>query len=120
MRHYIEVRWKDKAGAPTRTLVNLTRIVSVVDDAGGCKIHMQGYCLNVADSYDDVVARIAAAEALQEPGRLRRPGGRPPVNYADICDGGVTLYEPPHERRGNSQGVPSGEVPVKADRHPGG
>lgn len=85
MRHYIEVRWKDKAGAPTRTLVNLTRIVSVVDDAGGCKIHMQGYCLNVADSYDDVVARIAAAEAERRP---QRPGGRPPVDYADICDGG--------------------------------
>lgn len=63
MRHYIEVRWKAGGGPPVRTLVNLTRLVTVVDDPKGCKVHMQGFCLEVADSFDDVMGRIEAAEA---------------------------------------------------------
>ena len=58
MSHYIEVCCQGR-----RTLVNLTRLVTVVDAPHGCKIHMQGYCLEVADSYEEVLGRIADAEA---------------------------------------------------------
>ena len=93
MKHYIEVRWRQKDGPAARTLINLTRIVTVVDEPSGCKIHMQGYCLNVADSYDEVLGRIAAAEAERSPQERRpqRPGGRPPVDCASSDAGGNAL-----------------------------
>lgn len=62
MRHYIQVDWKRPGGRRERTLINLTRVVSVVDDPGGCKIHMQGYCLEVANTFDEVMDLISAAD----------------------------------------------------------
>ena len=78
MRHDIEVRWKARGGPPVRTLVNLTRLVTVVDDARGCKVHMQGYCLDVEDSFEDVCGMIEAAEAEGS----RKPADRPLMGTA--------------------------------------
>lgn len=78
MRHYIQVDWKRPGGRRERTLINLTRVVSVVDDPGGCKIHMQGYCLEVEDSFDDVISMIEQAEAEGS----RKPGDRPLMGTA--------------------------------------
>lgn len=62
MKHYIEVWRKGKDGRTVRCLVNLSRLVSVTDEPGGCKMYMLGYCLHVDDSYDEVLERIAATE----------------------------------------------------------
>lgn len=78
MKHYILVRWRN-AGTVRQTLVNLHKIVTVVDSVQGCKIHFQGYCLEVADSFDDVISMIeqAEAEGSRKPGRpLIRTGDR--------------------------------------------
>lgn len=71
MKHYILVRWKPREGETRRTLVNLHKIVTVVDSVQGCKIHFQGYCLDVEDSFEDVCGMIDAAEAegSRKPGR---------------------------------------------------
>ncbi len=65
MKHYILVHWKNRLGEneTRRTLVNLHKIVTVVDSVQGCKIHFQGYCLEVGDSFEDVCGMIEAAEA---------------------------------------------------------
>lgn len=63
MKHYILVRWRQREGETRRTLVNLHKIVTVVDSVQGCKIHFQGYCLDVGDSFEDVCGMIEAAEA---------------------------------------------------------
>ena len=71
MKHYILVRWRQREGETRRTLVNLHKIVTVVDSVQGCKIHFQGYCLDVEDSFEEVIAMIerAEAEGSRKPGR---------------------------------------------------
>lgn len=71
MKHYILVRWKNWPGETRLTLVNLHKIVTVVDSVQGCKIHFQGYCLDVEDSFENVCGMIEAAEAEggRKPGR---------------------------------------------------
>lgn len=88
MKHYFLVRWRN-AGTVRRTLLNLHKIVTVVDSLQGCKIHFQGYCLDVEDSFEDVIAMIEAAEAegSRKPSRplmgtgdwMDRPGPSAPV-----------------------------------------
>ena len=78
MKHYILVRWRQRDGETSRTLVNLHKIVTVVGAPQGCKIHFQGYCLDVEDSFDDVIAAIEQAEAEGS----RRPGDRPLMGTA--------------------------------------
>lgn len=89
MKHYILVRWKPRDGETCPTLVNLHKIVTVVGDRHGCKIHFQGYCLDVEDSFSNVLSKIEAAEAegSRKPGRplmgtgdwMDRPGASAPV-----------------------------------------
>lgn len=50
----------------------------MVDSVQGCKIHFQGYCLDVGDSFEDVIAMIEAAEAEGS----RKPGDRPLMGTA--------------------------------------
>ncbi len=71
MKHYILVRWRQREGETCLTLVNLHKIVTVVGSLQGCKIHFQGYCLDVEDSFEDVCGMIEAAEAKgsRKPGR---------------------------------------------------
>ena len=71
MKHYILVRWRQREGETCRTLVNLHKIVTVVGSLQGCKIHFQGYCLDVEDSFEEVIAMIerAEAEGSRKPGR---------------------------------------------------
>ncbi len=78
MKHYILVRWRQREGETRRTLVNLHKIVTVVDSVQGCKIHFQGYCLDVGDSFEDVCGMIEAAEAEGS----RKPGDRPLMGTA--------------------------------------
>ncbi len=78
MKHYILVSWRQRDGETRRTLVNLHKIVTVVDSAQGCKIHSQGYCLDVGDSFDDVIYMIERAEAEGS----RKPGDRPLMGTA--------------------------------------
>ena len=44
----------------------------------GCKIHFQGYCLDVEDSFDDVIYMIERAEAEGS----RKPADRPLMGTA--------------------------------------
>lgn len=81
MRHYILVRWRN-AGTVRRTLVNLHKIVTVVDSPQYCKIHFQGYCLDVEDSFDDVIYMIERAEAEGS----RKPADRPLMGTGDWMD----------------------------------
>ena len=82
MKHYILVRWRQREGETCRTLVNLHKIVTVVDSVQGCKIHFQGYCLDVEDSFEDVCGMIEAAEAEGS----RKPGARPLMGTGDWMD----------------------------------
>jgi len=82
MRHYILVRWKSCPEETRRTLVNLHKIVTVVDSVQGCKIHFQDYCLDVGDSFEDVCGMIEAAEAEGS----RKPGDRPLMGTGDWMD----------------------------------
>ena len=82
MKHYILVRWRQREGETRRTLVNLHKIVTVVDSVQGCKIHFQGYCLDVGDSFEDVCGMIEAAEAEGS----RKPGDRPLMGTGDWMD----------------------------------
>ena len=77
MKHYILVRWRN-AGTVRQTLVNLHKIVTVVDSVQGCEIHFQGYCLDVEDSFEDVCGMIERAEAEGS----RKPGDRPLMGTA--------------------------------------
>ena len=89
MKHYILVSWRQREGETCRTLVNLHKIVTVVGAPQGCKIHFQGYCLDVEDSFEDVCGMIEAAEAegSRKPGRrlmgtgdwMDLPGASAPV-----------------------------------------
>ena len=80
MKHYILVHWKNRLGEneTRRTLVNLHKIVTVVDSVQGCKIHFQGYCLEVWDSFEDICGMIEAAEAEGS----RKPADRPLMGTA--------------------------------------
>ena len=82
MKHYILVSWRQREGETRRTLVNLHKIVTVVDSVQGCKIHFQGYCLDVEDSFEDVIAMIEAAEAEGS----RKPADRPLMGICDWMD----------------------------------
>ena len=81
MKHYILVRWRQREGETRRTLVNLHKIVTVVGAPQGCKIHFQGYCLDVEDSFETVCGMIEAAEAEGS----RKPG-RPLMGTGDWMD----------------------------------
>ena len=78
MKHYILVRWRQREGETRRTLVNLHKIVTVADSVQGCKIHFQGYCLDVGDSFEDVISMIEQAEAEGS----RKPADRPLMGTA--------------------------------------
>jgi len=95
VRHYIEVCWQGR-----RTLVNLTRLVTVVDAPHGCKIHMQGYCLEVADSYEEVLGRIEAAEAERVFDPKRKPAER--ITTADGSE--ELLYAVPSDSPSDDDG----------------
>jgi len=81
MKGFILVSWRQREGETRRTLVNLHKIVTVVDSVQGCKIHFQGYCLDVEDSFEDVCGMIEAAEAE---GSLKP--GRPLMETGDLMD----------------------------------
>lgn len=89
MKHYILIRWRQREGETCRTLVNLHKIVTVVGAPKGCKIHFQGYCLDVEDSFDNVIAAIEQAEAEGS----RKPG-RPLMGAGDRMDLGRRSVQP--------------------------
>jgi hypothetical protein len=41
-------------------LVNVDQILTVVDNDSGCRIFIRGCCLEVAESFDEVIRQIVA------------------------------------------------------------
>lgn len=112
MTGVIEVHWLSPGlPHPLHTLVNLDHLISVVDDPHGCKLYVRGFCLEVADTYEDIVAWIAAAEiektaevsivhcgecAKHEYCRTSNCWAVPPDDDW-YCADGTKKYEPPHD-----------------------
>ena len=82
MKGFIQVR-ADVAGYGdhVQVLVNLRSIELVVRTSWGCEIQLPSRILQVTDAYEDVIARIAAAEAEGS----RKPG-RPLIRTGDRMD----------------------------------
>lgn len=83
MKGFIQVR-ADVAGYGdhVQVLVNLRSIELVVRTSWGCEIQLPSRILQVTDAYEDVIARIEAAESKGS----RKPGARPLMGTGDWMD----------------------------------
>lgn len=83
MKGFIQVR-ADVAGYGdhVQVLVNLRSIELVVRTSWGCEIQLPSRILQVTDAYEDVIARIAPAEAEGN----RKPADRPLMGTGDWMD----------------------------------
>ena len=83
MKGFIQVR-ADVAGYGdhVQVLVNPRSIELVVRTSWGCEIRLPSCILQVTDAYEDVIARIAEAEAKGS----RKPTARPLMETGDRMD----------------------------------
>jgi len=83
MKGFIQVR-ADVAGygAHVQVLVNTRSVELVVRTSWGCEIQLPSRILQVTDAYEDVIARIAEAEAKGS----RKPTAKPKMGTGDWMD----------------------------------